>query len=146
MLTKVPPLLTISLSRFDMDYNTWQRFKLNDRFEYPLELDLKEFVSPDLPKDESYNYELKSIIIHRGGAFGGHYFAYIKDDLKEGVWDLELPKEFEKEPKKIEKTKFNPKDHVTDEQLKKMKESGAIDQLPEHKKDEKEEDEEEKKK
>jgi hypothetical protein len=70
---------------------------------------------------------LKSIIIHRGGAFGGHYFAYIKDDLKEGVWDLELPKEFEKEPKKIEKTKFNPKDHVTDEQLKKMKESGAID-------------------
>jgi len=23
MLTKVPPLLTISLSRFDMDYNTW---------------------------------------------------------------------------------------------------------------------------
>ena len=27
------------------------------------------------------DYELKSIVIHRGGAYGGHYFAYIKDDL-----------------------------------------------------------------
>ena len=26
-------------------------------------------------------YELKSIVIHRGGAHGGHYYAYIKDDL-----------------------------------------------------------------
>ena len=26
-------------------------------------------------------YELKSIVIHRGGAYGGHYFAYIKDAL-----------------------------------------------------------------
>jgi len=36
-------------------------------------------------------YELKSIVIHRGGAYGGHYYAYIKDDLKEGNWDLEMP-------------------------------------------------------
>ena len=34
-------------------------------------------------------YELKSIVIHRGGAYGGHYFAYIKDDIGEGNWHLE---------------------------------------------------------
>ena len=25
-------------------------------------------------------YELYSILIHNGGAFGGHYFAYIKNE------------------------------------------------------------------
>ena len=38
---------------------------------------------------EALIYELKSIVIHRGGAYGGHYFAYIKDDLKEGNWNLQ---------------------------------------------------------
>jgi len=38
-------------------------------------------------------YELKSIVIHRGGAYGGHYFAYIKDDLNEGNWHLDEVKE-----------------------------------------------------
>ena len=26
-----------------------------------------------------YDYELFSIMIHSGGAMGGHYFAYVKD-------------------------------------------------------------------
>lgn len=30
-------------------------------------------------------YELYSILIHNGGAFGGHYFAYIKN-LEDGLW------------------------------------------------------------
>ena len=33
-------------------------------------------------------YELKSIVIHWGSAYGGHYFAYIQDDLKQGNWHL----------------------------------------------------------
>ena len=36
----------------------------------------KQSLSP-----EEFKYELKSIVIHRGGAHGGHYYAYIKDDL-----------------------------------------------------------------
>lgn len=32
-----------------------------------------------------YVYELYSIMIHRGGAFGGHYFAYIKS-FEDGKW------------------------------------------------------------
>ena len=43
-------------------------------------------------------YELKSVVIHRGGAYGGHYYALIKDDLKEGNWDLEEIETFEAEP------------------------------------------------
>lgn len=43
-------------------------------------------------------YELKAIVIHRGGPYGGHYYAYIKDDLGQGKWDLEIPKVFNEKP------------------------------------------------
>jgi ubiquitin carboxyl-terminal hydrolase 47 len=31
-------------------------------------------------------YELYAIMIHNGGAYGGHYFAYIKDCAGSGEW------------------------------------------------------------
>jgi ubiquitin C-terminal hydrolase len=52
---------------------------------------------------EELMYELKSIIIHRGGAYGGHYFAYIKDDLKEGNWHLDEVDQSQLIEKPIEK-------------------------------------------
>lgn len=94
-LTKLPPVLTFCLNRFEFDFDTLQRYKLNERFEYPLELDMSEYLTEDvkqnLPEDET-NYELKSIIVHWGGAQGGHYWTYIKDDLQEGNWYLEKEK------------------------------------------------------
>ena len=36
-------------------------------------------------KDGKYVYELYSILIHRGGAFRGHYFAFIKS-FDDGKW------------------------------------------------------------
>ena len=42
------------------------------------------------------NYDLKAILIHIGGAYGGHYHAYSREDLKEGVWNLQLPENFGK--------------------------------------------------
>ncbi len=65
-----------------------------------------------MDEDET-TYELKSVIIHRGGAYGGHYHAYIKDDLKEGNWHLQMPEEFKQEPKVVEKKKFIPEEHMT---------------------------------
>ena len=57
----------------------------------------------DVDPDES-KYELKAIIIHRGGAYGGHYLAYIKDDCNEGNWDLHMPEEFQAQPDELLKT------------------------------------------
>lgn len=52
--------------------------KINDKFEYPLELNLSEYLDHEaFETAEDAVYELKSIIIHRGGAYGGHYHAYI---------------------------------------------------------------------
>jgi hypothetical protein len=42
-------------------------------------------------------------VIHRGGPYGGHYHAYIRDDLEDGNWDLELPDYFQSEPTEVEK-------------------------------------------
>jgi ubiquitin C-terminal hydrolase len=91
-LSRFPPILQLNLSRIELDYATWQRKKINDRFEYPLELDLTSYADLELnlPNEDS-QYELKSIVVHRGGPYGGHYHALIRDDVGLGVWDLELP-------------------------------------------------------
>jgi ubiquitin carboxyl-terminal hydrolase 40 len=115
-IQKLPPILQIDLLRFDFDYNTFQRVKVNDRFEFPLELDVSAHLDPEAFEDpENTLYELKSIIIHRGGAHGGHYHAYINDELKEGNWYLEMPKEFEKDPRVTEKKAYNPKEYMTEQ-------------------------------
>ena len=169
ILRSVPPILTFSCQRFDLDYTTWQRVKLTSKFEFPLALNIDNFVesadgSPkprlsgeeetkylhdlrntcgiwiddvyeialgvaeDMLKssssgdvasimdnitamsntDEEYLdikrkilrkickngvqseenlYELFAIIMHRGTAYSGHYFAYIKDQTDQGRWE-----------------------------------------------------------
>ncbi|KAI1722019.1 ubiquitin carboxyl-terminal hydrolase domain-containing protein [Ditylenchus destructor] len=43
-ITQFPYLLTIQLKRFDFDYNTLHRIKLNDKMTFPDILDINEFV------------------------------------------------------------------------------------------------------
>lgn len=105
----MPPVLTFCLNRIELDFETWERKKINDKFEYPLELDMSKHIdfSPEcttfeqMKDPEQLIYELKSIVIHRGGPYGGHYHAYIRDDLEDGNWDLELPKEYQVEPTEV---------------------------------------------
>ena len=33
-------------------------------------------------------YQLFAVIMHKGSAHSGHYFAYIRDSLQEGIWEL----------------------------------------------------------
>ena len=47
-IAKLPPIFMVCLNRFELDYVTWQRKKLNDRFEYPLELDMKKYFSEEV--------------------------------------------------------------------------------------------------
>ena len=39
----------------------------------------------DFSKNGDFVYELYSILVHRGGAFGGHYYAFIKS-FENGKW------------------------------------------------------------
>ena len=56
-------------------------------------------------KQGDYIYELYSVLVHRGGAMSGHYYAYIKsfednkwyefnDSLVNGISEEEIPKVF----------------------------------------------------
>ena len=44
---RFPPILQFSLFRFDIDYSNFSRFKVNDRFEFPLEIDMKPYLIAD---------------------------------------------------------------------------------------------------
>lgn len=38
-------------------------------------------------EDSDYCYELSSVIIHKGGCYGGHYHVYIRDIDQMGNWE-----------------------------------------------------------
>ena len=60
-IQKFPKIFTISLQRFDFDMNTFEMKKLNEEFQFPLELDLKQYLTDDSEqKDENLDYELLS--------------------------------------------------------------------------------------
>lgn len=82
-----PPVLFLHLKRFDFDYQTMQQFKINDRFEFPANLDLdrdtrKLFHESADTAVRNY-YKLFSVLVHMGSNHGGHYFAYINPTGKQ---------------------------------------------------------------
>ena len=41
---KLPPVLTLQLKRFDLNYETMQRVKLNDYVEFPIVLNMNPYI------------------------------------------------------------------------------------------------------
>eukprot|EP01113_Clastostelium_recurvatum_P032973 TRINITY_DN4306_c0_g1_i6.p1 TRINITY_DN4306_c0_g1~~TRINITY_DN4306_c0_g1_i6.p1 ORF type:complete len:1027 (-),score=234.69 TRINITY_DN4306_c0_g1_i6:35-3115(-) len=78
-LVDLPPLLTLQLKRFDYDPATWRRVKLNTRMTFPMELGMAPYLATHT--EGAHMYDLLSVLIHSGGAMGGHYFAYVHDVL-----------------------------------------------------------------
>ena len=85
--TSLPPVLQLQLKRFEFDSARGSMQKLNDRYEFPLDLDLRSFVhapSGQLPTD--CRYTLHSVLVHSGGACGGHYYAYVRPTCTGSDW------------------------------------------------------------
>ena len=94
-LNKLPNVLVVHLKRFYLDYETFHTKKINSKFEFPKQLNLKHFCAEEITKnfannntenetieiynreDSYYEYELKGINVHTGSADGGHYFSFI---------------------------------------------------------------------
>mmetsp|Transcript_24293 Transcript_24293/g.27558 ORF Transcript_24293/g.27558 Transcript_24293/m.27558 type:complete len:1186 (-) Transcript_24293:154-3711(-) len=122
-----PPILTLSLNRFDFDYETLERKKITSRFEFPLELNVnnyREFSDDDNLKDRDENiYELFGVVIHRGTAHGGHYHCYLRDTLKQGNWydvSEKLDEEEKKKKESEDETKKNEEVKPTEEKDEKV--------------------------
>ena len=79
----LPNILVVNLKRFEFDYNTMLKSKLNNYFEFPFELDLKEYLIEE-NQEINTTYELTGITIHFGFSDYGHYYDLIKSP--DGKW------------------------------------------------------------
>uniref|UniRef100_A0A7N0UUN3 ubiquitinyl hydrolase 1 n=1 Tax=Kalanchoe fedtschenkoi TaxID=63787 RepID=A0A7N0UUN3_KALFE len=82
-----PPVLQLQLKRFEYDFMRDTMVKINDRYEFPLQLDLdrenRKYLSPDADRSVRNLYTLHSVLVHSGGVHGGHYYAYIRPSLSD---------------------------------------------------------------
>lgn len=82
-LKEVPDNLLIQLKRFDFDLETFNRRKINDHFEFPMEIDMSTYhidhlSDPAAPK-QSDLFELVGILVHAGTTDSGHYYSYVRE-------------------------------------------------------------------
>ena len=78
---KLPRILMFVLKRFEFNFDTMAKIKINDLYEFPLDLDMSKYIQ----NNDNNKYRLKSVVVHMGHSEGGHYYAYIKDE-KSNVW------------------------------------------------------------
>lgn len=81
----LPNVLICHLKRFEFDLETLRKVKVNDRFEYPTELNLKDFTKEGIDgldhdevswrDDDYYTYALRGVLVHSGTADSGHYYS-----------------------------------------------------------------------
>ncbi|CAN0879148.1 Ubiquitin C-terminal hydrolase 12 [Linum grandiflorum] len=82
-----PPVLQLQLKRFEYDFMRDTMVKINDRYEFPLQLDLdkedRKYLSPQADRSVRNLYTLHSVLVHSGGVHGGHYYAFIRPTLSD---------------------------------------------------------------
>ncbi|KAH0777991.1 hypothetical protein KY290_009402 [Solanum tuberosum] len=82
-----PPVLQLQLKRFEYDFSRDTMVKINDRYEFPLQLDLDrengKYLSPEADGSVRNLYTLHSVLVHSGGVHGGHYYAFIRPTLSD---------------------------------------------------------------
>ena len=91
----LPPILQIHLKRFNYDWETERITKLNQQLVFPLTLDLNSIGNENDDGDSENNsshsssvdlYDLQSVIVHAGEFDVGHYYAYVRPDVRNDRW------------------------------------------------------------
>ena len=70
-------------------FETWlsSDAQVHDYFEFPLSLNLAEFLPPDTAP-ELCEYALHAVVVHSGVGSGGHYYSYIRPNPAKEEWQL----------------------------------------------------------
>jgi len=88
LVKSLPQVLMLPLQRIKFNRELGQAEKLQTVFRFPEEIDLSWLVDSSVSGqaegqqqsvDGEYNYELLSVLMHRGGADSGHYWALVRD-------------------------------------------------------------------
>lgn len=81
-----PPVLHLQLKRFEYDMEKDAMVKINDRHEFPMQIDLGSFLDSESPvRGQDWKYNLHGVLVHSGDLHGGHYFTLIKPE-KDSDW------------------------------------------------------------
>ena len=123
-IKRLPRYLICVLKRFDINYDTMQKFKINDYCEFPMKMSMEPFTEEGLAKKdrekerekakkegrdleeaaagqtqakyppEYYEYKLTGAVIHIGVADAGHYYSLVMDREKDWLPEKERWYEF----------------------------------------------------
>ena len=76
----LPRMLIFVLKRFEFDYDTLKKVKINDYYEFPQELDMSKYLMEENnnEKNDMNKFILKSVVVHMGNSEQGHYYAFIR--------------------------------------------------------------------
>ncbi|CAD8161247.1 unnamed protein product [Paramecium octaurelia] len=99
-IKKLPDHLILVLKRFNFDFDLMAKAKINDRIEFPFELDMFPYSQQGLRSQENrtnnsngqdnpqeyYQYRLTGVVIHMGSADSGHYYSFIQDKNDLNKW------------------------------------------------------------
>ena len=78
---ELPPVFVVTLKRFEFEYNQMIKSKVNDYFEFPLEISLERWTQNN--KNQNCEpYQLFGVLVHQGTAESGHYFSIIRVNEK----------------------------------------------------------------
>eukprot|EP01038_Epipyxis_sp_PR26KG_P010058 gene10058-13518_t len=85
-ISELPDTLIFHLKRFELNFDTFRREKVNDSFPFPVELNMLPYTKEGLSHDTEsykaqgyYDYELAGVVVHTGTTDSGHYFCYLKE-------------------------------------------------------------------
>ena len=85
-----PSVLQLHLRRFEYDFNYERMIKINDKFEFPPEIDLSPYLAKDVVGNSEDNeseshenaksniYDLYGVLVHLGNVETGHYYAFLR--------------------------------------------------------------------
>ena len=87
---QLPSHLILHLKRFEFDFDTMRKVKVNSYLEFPMEINVYNYTREglhhlehpnDTPQDvthpaDYYTYVLSGILVHSGQAEAGHYWSY----------------------------------------------------------------------
>ena len=108
-IKRLPNVLFLELKRFEFNFDTMQKIKVNDYCSFPMDLDMKPYSQEHISRqdlikemndrnltnedlnldqtilmnrivtDQYFKYKLKGIVVHNGTSESGHYYSFIKD-------------------------------------------------------------------
>ncbi|KAG5549832.1 hypothetical protein RHGRI_014966 [Rhododendron griersonianum] len=112
-----PPVLQLQLKRFEYDFMRDTMVKINDRYEFPLQLDLDvengKYLSPDADRTVRNLYTLHSVLVHSGGVHGGHYYAYIRPTLSDQWFKFDDERVTKEDIKRALEEQYGGEEEVT---------------------------------